>query len=146
MTDVIESGSPRPGCGGLCRSLRSLPRLAPLALLLVGLGGCSFDMDGFAFGNDKSVTAHVGTSEPLLGPDGRCTADVNVSPSALGQSRPGVEIGMTECELVRLKGQPNDVLVGESGKGQREVQVLYQEPTGKKLFMFTDNKLTRVVE
>jgi hypothetical protein len=26
------------------------------------------------------------------------------------------------------------------------VQVLYQEPTGKKLYLFTDNRLTRIVE
>jgi hypothetical protein len=37
------------------------------------------------------------------------------------------------------------VLVGESGKGQREVQVLYAEPGGRELYFFVDNRLDRVV-
>lgn len=110
------------------------------------LGGCAFDMDGFAFTNEKRVAAHVGTTEPLVGPDGRCSADLNFSPSSLAARSSGVESGITECELVALKGQPSDVLIGGSGKGEREVQLLYQEPAGKKIYMFTDNKLTRVVD
>ena len=54
---------------------------------------------------------------------------------------------LTECELVKLKGtRPTDVLVGESGKGQREVQVLYSEPGGREIYLFTDNRLTRIVK
>lgn len=108
------------------------------------LGACSANVGGTAFVNDRSVTVHAGTSEPVLGPDGRCTADASLNPATGGPA--GIALGMTECALVGLKGQPTDVLIGESGKGQREVQVLYQEPTGKKLYLFTDNRLTRIVE
>jgi hypothetical protein len=38
------------------------------------------------------------------------------------------------------------VLVGESGKGQREVQVLYSEPGGRELYFFVNNRLDRVVK
>jgi hypothetical protein len=48
---------------------------------------------------------------------------------------------------VRLKrDKPTDVLIGESGRGQREVQVLYAEPGGREIYLFTDNKLTRIVK
>jgi hypothetical protein len=76
---------------------------------------------------------------PLLGPDGRCTGDAPATAAAIAP-------GIGECELVRLKGRPaTDVLVGESGKGQREVQVLYAEPGGRELYFFVDNRLDRIV-
>ena len=77
---------------------------------------------------------------PVLGPDGRCTGTPAATASA-------IEPGITECDLVRLKGKPaTDVLVGESGKGQREVQVLYSEPGGRELYFFVNNRLDRVVK
>ncbi|WP_425493335.1 hypothetical protein [Microvirga zambiensis] len=77
---------------------------------------------------------------PVLGPDGRCTGTSAGTAAA-------IEPGITECDLVRLKGKPaTDVLVGESGKGQREVQVLYSEPGGRELYFFVNNRLDRVVK
>jgi len=77
---------------------------------------------------------------PVLGPDGRCTG----TPAGTATA---IEPGMAECDLVRLKGKPaTDVLVGESGKGQREVQVLYSEPGGRELYFFVNNRLDRIVK
>ena len=77
---------------------------------------------------------------PVLGPDGRCTG----TPAGTATA---IEPGIAECDLVRLKGKPaTDVLVGESGKGQREVQVLYSEPGGRELYFFVHNRLDRVVK
>lgn len=77
---------------------------------------------------------------PILGPDGACSA-----PAAGGGAE--IAIGIGECDLVRLKGRPpTDVLVGESGRGQREVQVLYSEPGAKELYFFVDNRLDRIVK
>ena len=77
---------------------------------------------------------------PVLGPDGNCTV------RAFGTAT-AIEPGITECDLVRLKGKPaTDVLMGESGKGQREVQVLYAEPGGRELYFFVNNRLDRVVK
>jgi hypothetical protein len=77
---------------------------------------------------------------PVLGPDGRCTGNAAGTATA-------IEPGIAECDLVRLKGKPaTDVLVGESGKGQREVQVLYSEPGGRELYFFVNNRLDRIVK
>lgn len=76
---------------------------------------------------------------PLLGPDGRCTGPSTGTATV-------IEPGIAECDLARIKGKPaTDVLVGESGKGQREVQVLYSEPGGRELYFFVNNRLDRVV-
>ena len=77
---------------------------------------------------------------PVLGPDGRCLGTAPVTAAA-------IEPGIGECDLVRLKGKdPTDVLIGESGKGQREVQVLYSEPGGRELYFFVDNRLDRILK
>ena len=87
-----------------------------------------------------SVPAGPVIDGPVLGPDGRCTGTP-------GGTAAAIEPGITECDLVRLKGKPaTDVLVGESGKGQREVQVLYSEPGGRELYFFVNNRLDRVVK
>ena len=85
-------------------------------------------------------TATAALSGPVLGPDGRCQG---LSPITATTIAPGIG----ECELVRLKGKgPTDVLIGESGKGQREVQVLYSEPGARELYFFVDNRLDRIVK
>ena len=77
---------------------------------------------------------------PMLGLDGQCQGQGPATASV-------IEPGIGECELVRLKGKPpTDVLVGESGKGQREVQVLYSEPGARELYFFVDNRLDRIVK
>lgn len=79
-------------------------------------------------------------SGPVLGPDGRCQGQ---SPATATTIEPGIG----ECDLVRLKGrEPTDVLVGESGKGQREVQVLYAEPGGREIYLFVNNRLDHIVK
>jgi hypothetical protein len=87
-----------------------------------------------------SLSAGPMIEGPVLGPDGRCTGAATGTATA-------IEPGIAECDLVRLKGKPaTDVLVGESGKGQREVQVLYSEPGGRELYFFVNNRLDRVVK
>ncbi|KAA2236534.1 hypothetical protein [Salinarimonas soli] len=76
---------------------------------------------------------------PFLTATGECDGPVPAGAKA-------IEPGIGECELVRLKGKPpTDVLVGESGRGGREVQVLYSEPGGRELYLFVDNRLDRLV-
>ena len=76
---------------------------------------------------------------PVLNGEGVCTAPAPTTAVA-------IEIGIGECDLVRLKGKPpTDVLVGE-GRSGREVQVLYNEPGAKELYFFVNNRLDRIVK
>ena len=87
-----------------------------------------------------SATLTRAFAGPVLGPDGRCQG-----PS--GAAAAVIEPGIGECDLVRLKGkEPTDVLIGESGKGQREVQVLYSEPGAREIYLFVNNRLDRIVK
>jgi hypothetical protein len=52
---------------------------------------------------------------------------------------------VTECELVALKGPPLNVQTGSSPQSRRETTMLYMEPTGKSIFLFSENRLVRVV-
>lgn len=127
-------------------------RLSVLLVCAVAFGGCSVDVGGVATTTGPagtravSANAAVTTSEPVLLPDGECSATVALSPTT--RATPSeIAPGITECELVRLKGtKPIDVLVGESGKGQRETQVMFSGPGGREIYLFTDNRLTRIVK
>jgi hypothetical protein len=119
-------------------------RLAGIAALAaLGLSGCNSQTAPVVAAAPAPALATMAPGPviagPLLGPDGRCTG-------AASESATAIEPGIGECELVRLKGRaPTDVLVGESGKGQREVQVLYSEPGGRELYFFVDNRLDRIL-
>ncbi len=120
------------------------PMLAALAAASL-MSACSMEIGTVSLRGDAATTTasvRAPAREAVLESDGSCAADAGGSsarPAAIAE-------GIGECDLVRLKGSaPTDVLIGESGKGQREVQVLYNEPTGREIYLFVDNKLTRIV-
>jgi hypothetical protein len=116
----------------------------PLALLI---GGCSLDIGATGFVNDKVSTAAITTRQPILLPDGTCEADATLFPTGGRSGAVEIALGINECDLVRLKAaRPDDVLIGQGGTGLRETQVLYAEPGGRELYLFTDNKLTKIVK
>lgn len=132
--------------------------------LAVALAGCSYNISAIGGANDRSASVSAGSGgvyAQQTGPSGTSVysapapapnygpvlrADGTCSQPFAGPAPAAIEPGISECALVAAKGAPVDVLVGGSGKGQREVQVLYQEPTGKKVYLFSDNKLVRVVD
>jgi hypothetical protein len=112
-------------------------RLLPL-LLLAACSGAP-ERAAIAVATPVAAPAPRAIPGPLLTASGECDGPAPTTAAA-------IEPGIGECNLVRLKGRaPTDVLVGESGRGSREVQVLYAEPTGREIYLFVDNKLTRVV-
>ena len=119
-------------------------RLAPPLLAILALAACA-DRAPPVAATPAAVApaappAPPRFAGPVLGPDGLCQG---TAPGTAASIEPGIG----ECELVRLKGAPpTDVLVGESGRGGREVQVLYAEPTGRELYFFVDNRLDRIVK
>ncbi|WP_247635915.1 hypothetical protein [Methylobacterium sp. 37f] len=128
------------------------PRLlASIAVIALGLSACTSTEEArapapapapvpVAKPTPVAKLAPVATfSGPVLTQEGTCTAPAPVGASA-------IEIGIGECDLVRLKGKPpTDVLVGE-GRSGREVQVLYNEPGAKELYFFVNNRLDRIVK
>lgn len=120
-----------------------------LLLLTLLLGGCAVEVAGFA--NDKSFVARLPppqtapAAEAVVGEDGHCSMDMNIDKAAL-QGRDGdALIGITECELVAIRGEPLSVQTGASSSAKRETTMLYMEPTGKAIYLFANNRLTKVV-
>ncbi|MBF9232270.1 hypothetical protein [Microvirga alba] len=117
--------------------------LASMALLAVGLSACNSTSSAPPAVSAPIAQASIAATPDygaVIGPDGRCTGAPSMTASAIAP-------GIGECDLLALKGKiPTDVLVGESGKGQREVQVLYSEPGGRELYFFVNNKLDRIVK
>ena len=124
-------------------SIRRVSRFCVASAVSVVLAGCAVEMSGFV--NDKSATARGATTEAVVGEDGRCTADLSIDPATLrGREGDGL-IGITECELVALKGPPLSVQTGSSPTSHRETTILYMEATGKALYLFSENRLVRIV-
>lgn len=116
-------------------------RLAPLTLLAACAGAP--ERAAIAVATPAAVPVAAPAARvvpgPLLTASGECDGPAPATAAA-------IEPGIGECDLVRLKGKPpTDVLVGESGRGSREVQVLYAEPGGREIYLFVDNRLERVV-
>ena len=83
---------------------------------------------------------------PVIAEDGRCTAPVAVDLAALRLRTSDAQLaGLTECELVALKGPPLSVQTGSSPQAKRETTMLYMETSGKAIYLFADDRLVRVV-
>ena len=118
--------------------------LAGAAGLLIGLAGCNSRPEPVAAtapaAKPSSTPAARAFTGSVLNANGQCEG----TPSGAAVS---IELGMGECDLVRLKGKPpTDVLVGEGGRGSREVQVHYSEPTRRALYFFVHDRLDRIVK
>lgn len=142
------------------------PAVAAFVVAL-GLAGCSYNISAIGVAGDRSASVSAGSGGVTAIQSGPSGTSVHSAPPPGGQardlgpvlladgscSRPlagplpaAIAPGISECALVAIKGPPVDVLIGGSGKGQREVQVLYQEPRGKQVYLFSDNQLLRVVD
>lgn len=121
---------------------RCLALMAVAGISLVA-SGCAVEVAGFA--NDKSATARVATSEAVVTEDGRCSADLSIDPATFRGREGNGLLGLTECELVALKGPPLSVQTGASSRAKRETTMLYMDNTGKTIYLFADNRLVQIV-
>ncbi|MEN3930538.1 hypothetical protein WJT86_05600 [Microvirga sp. W0021] len=112
------------------------------AVLALAVGACNSSANRPQVQPVRPVQPQVQPQNfgPVLLQDGTCSEQA----PAVAMT---IDAGIGECDLVRLKGKPpTDVLIGESGRGGRETQVLYAEPTGRELYFFINNKLDRTVK
>ena len=102
-------------------------------------------MQATGFVNDKAVSVRAATTEAVVGEDGKCTATISIDPALFRNKPDDGLLGMTECEIVAIKGEPLSVQTGASSTSRRETTLLYMEPTGKAVFLFSDNRLIKIV-
>ncbi len=83
---------------------------------------------------------------PVVGEDGRCKGSPSIDLANLkSRNTDAALVGVSECELVALKGEPLSVQSGSSPTAKRETTILYMEATGKAVYLFANNQMVRVV-
>ena len=83
---------------------------------------------------------------PVVGEDGRCKGAPSIDLANLKtRNSDAALVGISECELVALKGEPLSVQSGSSPTAKRETTILYMEATGKAVYLFANNQMVRVV-
>jgi hypothetical protein len=77
---------------------------------------------------------------------GQCSETLQFDPAPFkGKPDEGL-YGLNECQIVALHGEaPLSVMSGASQQSRRETTMLYMEPNGKAVYLFSDNRLKRVV-
>lgn len=123
-----------------------IARLFAMALLPL-LGACTVGATGFAtdFNEVHEASIRASTAEALVGPDGRCEADISVDPSVFrDQARDGVPLGSTECEVVARLGGPYSVEIKRGPRGERLTRLTYVSGPRFGAYDFTNNRLTKI--
>jgi len=123
-----------------------IARLSAMALLPL-LGACTVGATGFAtdFNEVHEASIRASTAEALVGPDGRCEADISLDPSVFrDQARDGVPLGSTECEVVARLGGPYSVEIKRGPRGERLTRLTYVSGPRFGAYDFTNNRLTKI--
>jgi hypothetical protein len=93
-----------------------------------------FRADGNWWSNSsQSGSARSAPIDALVGVDGNCPAAEN--PPA------GIAVGMTECDLVRVAGQTNQIEVTQGERGERKVTMTYPQGERAGIYRFRSGLL-----
>jgi hypothetical protein len=97
-----------------------------------------------AAANTPQASASVGRVSGELGSEpapatGAAPASFG-APTVVG----GIALGMTECQTVRRAGQPGNVSVSASDKGQRQVVLTYLGGSWPGIYHFSDGRLKEI--
>lgn len=126
--------------------MNGFTRLAALTVLGASVAGCVSTPSPSRQAAPAAAPVAAVPSEPVVAEDGRCTGPVAIDLAALKTRTTDAALaGLTECELVALKGAPLSVQSGSSPRARRETTMLYMETTGKAIYLFAENRLVRVV-
>ncbi len=101
---LLAAGRRRP-LGESIVTATTCARLLILFPVAVAAAGCSIEVGGMGFVNENTASVRVSNREALLEPDGTCGATANLDPAALRGRPAAIAIGISECDLVRLKGE-----------------------------------------
>jgi hypothetical protein len=118
--------------------------------MCIGLAGCGSTRMESASSHLATQPAVPVAAMPNFGPvvleNGQCSEGVSFDLNALKVRQTDESLqGISECELVALKGMPLSVQTGSSSNSKRETTMLYMETMGKAVYLFSDNKLARVI-
>lgn len=127
-----------------------LLRLMAVAVLAPSIAACSSDIgsvnmlpklgsfESLSLGNAAPTRElRPVTAADLVGPQGQC--------AAAGQnSQGGIALEMTECEVVGRAGQPDNIEVGTTDRGERAVTLTYTGGPRPGIYRFTSGRLSAI--
>jgi hypothetical protein len=136
-----------------------------LALLAaLALGGCAMpDFDSFqtpdattifrplSVTGTKERTLAAVTAENMVDAEGRCAGTLATSGASDGAPpdqgagpviSPGIAIDMTECDVVKRAGVPDQVAIGANERGERTATLTFLRGARPGIYHFTAGRLT----
>jgi hypothetical protein len=135
---------------GLRRSEQMLLRLIAVAVLAPAVAACSSDIGSFnvlpKLGTFESLSLGSGvqttelrpvTAADLVGPQGQCAG----AGQDAAATRGGIALQMTECEVVKRAGTPENVELGTTERGERAATLTYISGPRPGIYRFTAGRL-----
>jgi len=123
----------------------SIQPVALATLCLLALAACSPE-------RAKPVAAVPAASSAapnfgaVVDEGGQCTETISFDATPYKGKPDETLVGLSECQIVAIHGEaPLSVMTGASQQSRRETTMLYMEPNGKAIYLFSDNRLKRVV-
>jgi len=82
----------------------------------------------------------------IVDESGHCTETISFDSALYKGKSDEALMGLSECQIVALHSEaPLSVMSGASQNSKRETTMLYMEPNGKAVYLFSDNRLKRIV-
>jgi hypothetical protein len=135
---------------GVRRLEQMLLRLLAVAVLVPLVAACSSDISSIKIlpkpGTFDSLTLGSGvqtvelrpvTAEDLVGPQGQCAGVGQDS----GVTQGGIALQMTECEVVKRAGPPENVELGTTDRGERAATLTYISGPRPGIYRFAGGRL-----
>jgi hypothetical protein len=91
------------------------------------------------------------TAEDLVSAEGQCAAEVAQAPPDSSETTPqmpvqsgGIALQMTECDVVRRAGAPEQLQVGADERGDRATVITYTHGPRPGIYRFNAGRLTSI--
>jgi hypothetical protein len=131
-----------------------LLRLVAVAVLAAWVAACSSDLssinilpkmgsfDSLSLGNAGVQTTELRpvTAADLVGPQGQCAGTGQDAGATVG----GIALEMTECEVVKRAGTPENVELGTTDRGERAVTLTYSSGPRPGIYRFAAGRLVAI--
>jgi hypothetical protein len=98
-------------------------------------------------GGKEEFTLRAVSPADLVGPEGQCAGaapDPNAEPGTPAMPQGGISLQMTECEVVRRAGTPENVEMGSNPRGDRTVVLTYSRGLRPGVYRFVSGRLQSI--
>jgi hypothetical protein len=95
-------------------------------------------------GGNEQFSLRPVTAADLVSADGQCAAEGATSDAGPDGSGAGIALQMTECDVVRRAGTPQQIQIGADERGDRSVVATYVRGPRPGIYRFAAGRLTSI--